>query len=931
MAEGFTLQGRATGELTFVFTDVEGSTKLWEREPAAMRPALTRHDELIEGIVTGLGGQVVRPRGEGDSRFIVFERAEAAVAAARDVQLALLREPWPTSRPIRVRMALHTGSAELREGDYYGSDVNRCARIRSLAHGGQTLLSGATAERARRALPEGVTLKGLGLHRLKDLAAPEQVYQLVHAELPADFPALRSLSVLLNNLPAQVSSFVGRERELEEVKRLVTGSRMVTLTGTGGAGKTRLAVQLAADVIDDFADGVWYVELAPLAEETLVPQQVASALDVREQGDRTLLAALCEHLRPKELLLVLDNCEHVVATCASLADALLRAAPHLRIVATSREPLGVAGETVWRIPSLAAPAAAEQLSPGRLVEYPSVRLFVERARSARPGFDVVGENAPAVAEIVRRLDGIPLAIELAAARIKVMSAQQIASHLDDRFRLLTGGSRTALPRQQTLRAVVDYSWSLLSDGERVLMRRLAVFAASWSMEAAEAVCADDALPEFDVLDHLARLVDRSLVNAEERGDVRYRFPETIRAYAREKLAETEDGDAVRRRHRDRILALADGARTGLFGAEQEEWLRRLGLEDDDIRAALTWTLEIGEIEAGLRIAGSLAWHWYYRGHISEGRGWLERLLARADPPPSSGRGLALMAHAQLLWVHGEFERARATGEDALRAASAIGDPWLVAVARGSLGSIAASQGDFARAREDLDEALRLSSAADLDPFAALGLRWLGYVEMQQGDAAAARERLGESLARSRRAGDRIGSAGTLSALGSVLRQLGDAAGARAALEESLPVLRRLGDRRGIANTLGRLAVVASDLGDASSARSLALESVAILRDLGDRVGIASVLKVVAATEAKAERALRLASAADAIHGAIGGSFTPIPQTDLGPWLDRARAELGTDAAGAAWDAGARMTLDDAVAYAFGSAEPERAPLEEVRA
>jgi class 3 adenylate cyclase len=441
------------GTVTFLFTDVAGSTRLWEAHPEAMRAALVEHDALIEFLTEQHGGRVVRPRGEGDSRFCVFARATDAVAAAVTIQQALHAEDWPHETPLRVRLALHTGEADLRDGDYYGSAPNRCARLRAIAHGGQALLSVATYDLVRDALPAGVTLKDLGEQRLADLHRPERVYQVLALGVPADFPPPRSLDALPHNLPVQLTSFVGREPELAAVRGALAAHRLVTLTGAGGCGKTRLGLQVAADALAAFADGAWFVDLAALADAALVPQAVLAALGLPEPPGRAPLGALADALRRRALLLVLDNCEHLLEACATLADTLLRACPRLHILATSRELLGVPGEATHRVPSLGVPepelvrdlgsrdAGPEAVE--RLRRCEAVQLFVERARLVQPDFALVPEQAPALAQVCRRLDGIPLALELAAARVRVLSVEQLAARLDDRFRLLTGGSRTA--------------------------------------------------------------------------------------------------------------------------------------------------------------------------------------------------------------------------------------------------------------------------------------------------------------------------------------------------------------------------------------------------------------------------------------------------------------------------------------------------------
>jgi class 3 adenylate cyclase len=478
-----------TGTVTFLMTDVEGSTKLWERFPDQMRAVMARHDAIASEVIARNNGLLLKSRGEGDSLFTVFDRASDAVAAALDLQQTLLTEPWPPSIPIKVRVALHTGEADLREGDYYGSTVNRCARLRGIGHGQQVLLSSSTAQLARPTLPEGAGLLEHGHHQLRDIEGTEEVSQLLHPKLPTDFPPLRSTHA--TNLPRQLTSFVGREKEIAEVRRLLGTAPLLTLTGSGGCGKTRLAIEVAGEVLTEYQDGVFLVELAALADPALVPQTTAAALGVREEPGRPILQTLVDHLKEKRLLLLLDNCEHLLDASAQLADTLLRSCAKLQILASSREGLGISGETSYRIPSLSMPEPKPTVTADEIHDYEAIRLFEERARAAQPSFSVNDQNAPSVAQLCVRLDGIPLAIELAAARVKALSVEQIAARLDDRFRLLTGGSRTALPRQQTLRAMIDWSYDLLTPKEQTLLRRLSVFAGGWTLEAAEKVCADD--------------------------------------------------------------------------------------------------------------------------------------------------------------------------------------------------------------------------------------------------------------------------------------------------------------------------------------------------------------------------------------------------------------------------------------------------------
>ncbi|HEY7461690.1 MAG TPA: adenylate/guanylate cyclase domain-containing protein, partial [Gemmatimonadota bacterium] len=504
-----------SGTVTFLFTDLEGSTQLWERHPKLMPAAVSRHDELLREAVLRHGGHVFKTGGDGFC--VAFDRAADALAAALDAQHALASESWGEVGALRARMAVHTGAAEVRDGDYFGAALNRSARLLAIGHGGQVLVSQTTFDLVRDALPADAELRDLGAHRLKDLQRPEQVYQLMHPTLGADFPALRSLEAVPHNLPLQLTSFVGRERELDLLRGQLSGARLLTLTGPAGSGKTRLALQLAAEVLEHYPDGIWFLDLAALTDPALVAQTAASALGLKEQTARSPLDVLADHLKSRRLLLVLDNCEHLIGACAALAERLLRAGPDVRILATSRESLSVAGEVAWPLPPLATPdprRLPEYQPADALTQYEAVRLFIDRALLVQPTFAVTNANAPAVAQVCQQLEGIPLAIELAAARVKVMTVEQIAARLSDRFRLLTGGGRMATARHQTLRAAIDWSYDLLSEPERLLLRRLSVFAGGWTLEAAEAVCAGEGIEGWEVLDLQTHLVDKSLVLVE---------------------------------------------------------------------------------------------------------------------------------------------------------------------------------------------------------------------------------------------------------------------------------------------------------------------------------------------------------------------------------------------------------------------------------
>ncbi|HUG33889.1 MAG TPA: adenylate/guanylate cyclase domain-containing protein, partial [Anaerolineales bacterium] len=547
-----------SGTVTFLFTDIEGSTKLAQAYPDTWESLRGRHHAILQSAMAAHNGYVFQII--GDAFCAAFHTAGDALRAAVQSQMGLAAENW-SDAPIKVRMGIHTGKAEIQEnGEYHGFlTMSRIQRLMSAAHGGQVLLSLATEELVRDELPEDVSLRDIGEKRLKDLTRSEHIYQLVISNLPADFPPLKTLDAYRHNLPAQLTSFIGREKEMAEIKQAIHEHRLVTLTGSGGTGKTRLSLQVAAELIDQFRDGVWFMELAPLTNPDLIPQTVLSAFGVREQQGRTATQILTDYVREKNLLLVMDNCEHLIKACAVLADAMLNTAPAITILATGREALGVKGEVTWHVPSLSLPDANHLPPLDQLSQYEAVELFIERALLAQPHFIVTKNNAPAIAQICSRLDGIPLAIELAASRVSALSADQIAARLDDRFRLLTGGARTSLPRHQTLRATIDWSYDLLSENEKILLRRLAVFVGGWTLEAAESICGEGG-SDFDAFDLLTHLVDKSLVIIyESKNGTRYHMLETTRQYAQEKLLVSEEVESMRKRQRDWFLGLVERA------------------------------------------------------------------------------------------------------------------------------------------------------------------------------------------------------------------------------------------------------------------------------------------------------------------------------------------------------------------------------------
>lgn len=819
-----------SGTVTFLFTDIEGSTQWWEGHPDSMVHAFARQETILRATAAAHGGYVYKMI--GDAFQIAFDTAPDALRAAIDAQRALQSEPWGEFGPLRIRMALHTGVTEERDDDYVGPVLNRLARLLGVSLGGQILLTHATYELVRDFLSDGIQLHDLGKHRLKDLIRPEHIYQATAPGLLSDFPALKSLDIFPHNLPLQLTSFVGREKEILQVKRLLLGDRFVTLTGPGGTGKTRLALHIAAELLELFPDGVWLAEFASLSDPILVPQTVAAVLGIRESSGRPIMALLTDFLRSKELLLILDNCEHLLPACAQLVSTLLQACPHLCIIATSREALNIPGELSFRVPSLSIPDTQHLPPLPVLTQYEAMQLFIERAEIIQPGFALTDTNAPAIAQICRRLDGIPLAIELAVARVKVMPVEQVTARLDNRFRLLTGGSRTALPRHQTLQALIDWSYDLLSEAERTLLRRLSIFAGGWTLEAAEAICAGEGLKHDEVLDILIQLVNKSLVISDHESDAeaRYRLLETIRQYARERLLEAGGGEEVRDRHLDYYLKFAERSEPELRGPNQVVWLDRLEKEVDNVRAALEWSLDVN-VEAGLRMASALLWFWHIRAGKSEGIDWLERALSAdvQEPygpalPPTRVliRGKALNAAGSLMIMHGNAERACGLSEESLKLHQELGPSGRQGTAY-ALWNLA--QG--ASYREDLEQAEGLAQ---------------------------------KSLTLFREVGDKFGIAQCLDHLGSYALIRGDYAESKKIWEDDSALRREIGDRDGIAWTLSCLANLAFWQGDYDQADTLYIESRNVFHEIGNRWGVSMALSgmgSVMLAQGEFERAAKL--------------------------------------------------------------------------
>ena len=870
-----------TPAVTFLFTDIEGSTRLWETEPARMADALARHDRLCHATVEAHGGRIVKMTGDG--LYAVFDDPVNAVAATLELQRGMAAIGSECGVTFKMRCGLHVGVSEVRDGDYFGSAVNRAARIAGAAHGGQVLLSQAVVELGKGRFPDGTDAMHLGRVRLRDLSGSEDVWQLLHSDLPRMFPALRSLDSTPNNLPQQLTSFIGRENEIVEVKKLLGTTRLLTLTGSGGCGKTRLATHVAADLLDAYPDGVWLVELASLADPDLVPQTVIRVVGLKEEPGRSLAQTLSEHLKSRHLLLVLDNAEHLLSACAQLADAVLRQCPRIVILVTSREVLGMAGELTYRVPSLSVPDPKRDATPEHLSQYESVRLFIERARFQLPQFAVTQQNAPALVSVCYRLDGIPLALELAAARVRSMSVEEVNQRLDQRFLLLTSGSRTALPRQQTLRALIDWSYGLLNDAEKALLCRLSVFAGGWTLAAAENVCVGESVDDGATLDLLTSLVDKSLVLAVERnGATRYRLLETVRQYLSDRLRESGEDARRKERHLAYFLTLAEEAELQLIGSHQQTWLDRLETEHDNVRSALAWSNTSGGNAAnGLQLAGFVWWFWLVRGYFGEGRGWLSALLTTV---PS---GEALVARAKAL-----------TGA----------------------GALALQQGDYPAARALHGESLAIRRQLGDRRGIASSLGNLGNVFYDQGDYPTARALYEESLAIWRELGDQRGIARALNNLAGAAHDQGDYPAVLAMFEESLAIFRKLDDLGGIAMLLNNLGDLASSQSDYAGARALYIEGLTIRSELGDRWGIAETLNglaYVAFGLASFGQATRMWGGAERLREEIGATLQPRDRLRYDRQVAAARAAMGDNAFDLTWQDGRAMTLEQAIRFALG--------------
>lgn len=893
---------------------------MWERAPVAMQHALARHDEILKSAIEDRGGYVFKT--VGDAFCAAFASATDALEAALASQRALLTEAWGEGWVIRARMALHTGAVEERGGDYFGPPVNRVARLLSAGHGGQTLLSLATQELVRDGLPRGTELRDLGERYLKDLFRPERVFQLLAPGLPSGFPPLKTLDARLNNLPLQPTPLVGRERELGGVAALVRREevRLLTLVGPGGTGKTRLGLQVAAELVDEFENGVFFVALAPVADPVLVTSTIAGALGVVETPEQPLAESLKDYLRAREILLLLDNFEQVVDEAPLVGD-LLSACPKLKVLVTSRIALKVYGEREYAVPPLALPDLTRLPPVEHLTQYEAVRLFIERAQAVKAGFELTSENARAIAEICVRLDGLPLAIELAAARVKILPPEAMLGRLANRLKLLKGGARDLPDRQRTLRGAIDWSHDLLDEEERTLFRRLSVFAGGRTLEAIEEIC--DPEGELDALEGVESMVDKSLLRQEEtEGEPRFVMLETIHEYAREKLQESDEAEEIKRLHAGHFLALAEEAE--LVGPDQVAWMDRLETEHDNLRAALAWSLGSGEAETALRLGGALGWFWRVRGYGREGQGWLEEALASDDGAPGPARAKALYAAGDLAELGGNFQQAQELLQDSVALYRGLGDDTGPAAPLYLLGFLEAEAGDAERARILLEESLEIYRRAGNTQEVATVLHILAIAAMHNEEQERAKTLFEESEALYRESGDIQGLAGSLGQQGLAAVGQRHYERARELLEESLELSREVGDRSLASNTQVFLGLVALREGDTERARVLVEESLEQAHELRDRVSIYDCLQslgALAGARGELSRAAQLWGAADALREASGYSLPPGEAAMYEPYLIEARSRLDEAAWQEAWARGRSMTYEEAISYALESVQP----------
>jgi predicted ATPase/class 3 adenylate cyclase len=917
--------------VTFLFTDIEGSTRLAQEYPESMPALLARHNEILHLAIEAHHGFIFQ--NAGDSFSASFQQAGDALHAALDAQRLFFREIWSPA-PLTVRMGIHTGPAHLEDDSnekrYSGyTTLALTQRIMSAGHGGQVLLSQASRDSALDNLPARVQLLDMGKRRLKDFLRAEHLYQLSVPDLPAEFPPLNTLELLNHNLPAQLTSFIGRQKEIEEIRKCVVEKRIVTLTGSGGAGKTRLCLQVGAACLEQFEDGVWLAELATVTSPSLIPQTLLSIFNLREDTHRSPLDVLIDYLRTKSILILLDNCEHLIGDCARITEKLLQACPQLKILATSREALGIPGEVSYHVPSLKIPDPADVRSLDRLQDMDSIRLFIERAAAAKPEFALTEENASSVAQICSRLDGIPLAIELSAVRVKVLTLEQIAARLDDRFQLLTSGTRTALPRQQTLRATIDWSYSLLSEAEQSLFRSLAVFVGGWTLEAAETVCGGERNGS-DILDLLTRLVDKSLILIEDTpGGMRYHRLETIRQYSREKLFETDEVQALQDRHLAFYVQFAELVDDKLKGRDQEIWHKRMTAEQDNLRAALEWGLS-RDPDGALRIAGAANLFWTAGGYSAEGFRWTQQALKRVEKSPVPAgrtnaqrpvaRAKALCGLTRLYLSLGDNASAKRVAEESVALYRQSQDRRGLAFALVVLAYPLDFLGERDQAESILQESYSIAQAKGDVYVQCRSLNILTRVIIAlHHDLDLARQYIEESLQLARMAGLRSQEAQARGILATIAIQANDYHGARASLLESVNIYEEVGARFNVILEKSNLAHLERRRANFASALEYYRETILAFRDIGQTGAVSHQLECfgfIALEEDQDERALQLFAAANTLREKRGTPMTPDEELYFAEQLTSLREKLEEKQFELAWSKGRSMTMEEAIELAL---------------
>ncbi len=907
--------------VTLLFTDIEGSTEKWEKEPERMADALARHDMLLRAAVEAHRGRVIKTTGDGI--YAAFADAANGIEAAIAIQQSVADPAATAGMALPVRCGLHAGSAHERDNEFFGSTSNRAARIMGLAYGGQVLASQAIAELVAGRLPAGSSLRELGDVRLKGIASSEHAYQVVHPSLRQEFPPLRSLEATPNNLPQQLTSFIGRDREIKEAEELLERARLLTLLGIGGLGKTRLSLQIAGDVLDSYRDGAWLVDLAPVRDPSIMASEAAKVLGVREEPGRLLIETLCAHVKPRNLLLILDNCEHLIKPSAELVYAILGAAPEIRIIATSREALRVPGEQTYAVPPLPVPNRSDGIEA--LSRSPAVRLFVERAQLHRPTFALNEQEAPAVAELVARLEGIPLALELAAARMRALTVADINVRLKDRYKLLTGGGRVLLERQQTLRALVDWSYDLLQEHEQVLLARLAVFANGFELAAAEEVCGADPLKQMDVLDLLTSLVEKSLVMMEERKSIaRYKMLETIRDYAVEKLTQRDELAATAALHCNHYFVMAKAGNKGLQGPEHAEWTRRLESELDNLRAAITLALEGGvDPFIAVKLAVAMQGFWTLRGYASEGRKYVRAALSLPAVDASDlAQGHALYVGAVLATSQSDYAEARGMLERSLVLRRALGNPVDIAATLSTLSLVRVHEGDAAQARACEEEALAIFRRLGDRIGEAIGLEHLGEIDRELADHEIARRHFEECLAiaRTNTYVELEGECERM--LGELALEEGDLLTARARFTRSLDVCRDAEDKRGEATALWCLGKADIVEGNADSARLRLSGALRVFRAFEMRTELLGCLEdhaTLARSVGSVEEAVYQYATTTIVRKRLGLARPPRCEQRVQAEFAAMRESLGGAAFEAAWADGQRRELQEAIRCALSSA------------